>query len=732
MKKSFSFFSRLASIAFTVFFVFCLFSCTGLLASSSETGSVSFVIDRALFNSTRSGTNGNGENFSYRVEVFLEDGNGYGVQQTVTISEEDFVESKKTDAKFVANFPRVPAGKQIYAIVKIYEVSPHHAANGVDGFEPEPMMYGKSDVYKIKAGKNEINLKAYNYRYDFPFSITLTFDELSESDTQSIYDNLLITAVTANSEEAKRVAAAGTDTYKIYNTLLNGLNGQGQLAKSYGADFSFNQSDKKLTVSGKMMLPVSYDDAATKGQDVILVATIYNYDSYTGQLKTKLFGKSEKITPVKGTSANTAAFSVKKINVVDTPIITYSSETGPKYTYNLNNTSYTSNGINSFCFDNNENTYWLSKDNGVFKIISSAKTEPLTISSDENYVGITFDNVKNRFYLYGYNQAQIRLYDCTSIINNWSAQGYNGNSVIDFTYMSGDIPDNIRSESTFHLVIHDGAVYDIVGSGDNTRLVIKNTIPDGQTIPDKVVDLDLDTLLSGIGSTKMNISDMIFIDDSIYMLVYEIYDLINGYQSWDDNFNSYSRGALIKYHVSDGEIKTIGWTSNPLNNSGKYVYGYNSSYNTPIYEDSARTIPFKIASDKIVNIIYGGKTIAFPCFYVPQGINDTSHFYGPKKFIAIKPKKLVIADDGLAFYTEADNVYKCKNANRIVTVDLETFAMTTTDTTAAFDYQRTSDISSSAFADKNTLCEAGKKYWDQGGSEFTGGDIKACIPLVEN
>ncbi|MBQ7753153.1 MAG: hypothetical protein IJR80_05810, partial [Treponema sp.] len=38
-------------------------------------------------------------------------------------------------------------------------------------------------------------------------------------------------------------------------------------------------------------------------------------------------------------------------------------------------------------------------------------------------------------------------------------------------------------------------------------------------------------------------------------------------------------------------------------------------------------------------------------------------------------KKLVIADDGFAFYTASDGGIKFKNVNRVITVDLEKFAI---------------------------------------------------------
>ena len=68
----------------------------------------------------------------------------------------------------------------------------------------------------------------------------------------------------------------------------------------------------------------------------------------------------------------------------------------------------------------------------------------------------------------------------------------------------------------------------------------------------------------------------------------------------------------------------------------------------------------------------------FPSIYSPATLATSlsnSCFYGAEKFIAIKPKKLVIADDGFAFYTASDGGIKFKNVNRVITVDLEKFAI---------------------------------------------------------
>ena len=46
-------------------------------------------------------------------------------------------------------------------------------------------------------------------------------------------------------------------------------------------------------------------------------------------------------------------------------------------------------------------------------------------------------------------------------------------------------------------------------------------------------------------------------------------------------------------------------------------------------------------------------------------------FAGPQKFISVNPKKLVITDSGIAFFTDDNGVTKYKEVNRVVYVDID-------------------------------------------------------------
>lgn len=65
-------------------------------------------------------------------------------------------------------------------------------------------------------------------------------------------------------------------------------------------------------------------------------------------------------------------------------------------------------------------------------------------------------------------------------------------------------------------------------------------------------------------------------------------------------------------------------------------------------------------------------------FKMGTGTKDSQYLRNPEKIIAIKPKKLVLADTGRFYYIDEDELKK-QRSSRMVTVDLETFALTSVD-----------------------------------------------------
>ena len=78
----------------------------------------------------------------------------------------------------------------------------------------------------------------------------------------------------------------------------------------------------------------------------------------------------------------------------------------------------------------------------------------------------------------------------------------------------------------------------------------------------------------------------------------------------------------------------------------------------------------------------------------PPAEQDT-YLYGARRFIALKPKELVIADDGgyvEAFYESNENgraspkeFGASENKNRVVTIDLESESLSAVDVSVSFD-----------------------------------------------
>lgn len=167
--------------------------------------------------------------------------------------------------------------------------------------------------------------------------------------------------------------------------------------------------------------------------------------------------------------------------------------------------------------------------------------------------------------------------------------------------------------------------------------------------PTFVINLVSSDILKGYDSSKYDIYDSISITDlqfgdglgsgteNVYALVKETSDGL-GFTTHPDYF--YSRGALVQINTTDDSIKKFGWTSE------QKELKYN--YNNKDYMDY---------------------------YCTPDGADSTA-FFGPEKFCAVVPKKIVVVDDG--FYWKAgdsgDGVIK--NKDSIVEFDIDSSTLT--------------------------------------------------------
>ena len=120
--------------------------------------------------------------------------------------------------------------------------------------------------------------------------------------------------------------------------------------------------------------------------------------------------------------------------------------------------------------------------------------------------------------------------------------------------------------------------------------------------------------------------------------------------SLKDKGTVYSRGALVLLSSDLSKVeKVLGWT------------------------DSARTI--SATGEDTENPVTKWTSIEA---YIPEYEERGTHFYGPMRIVAIRPKELVIADCGANFvlpdYSEKKNGSMFAH-NRLMTVDLRNFAI---------------------------------------------------------
>ena len=137
--------------------------------------------------------------------------------------------------------------------------------------------------------------------------------------------------------------------------------------------------------------------------------------------------------------------------------------------------------------------------------------------------------------------------------------------------------------------------------------------------------------------------------------------MVNDLNSGSTATTAYSRGAIIRLYGTSNGFKVsakTGWTEDSRtiasSNKDKNTFTddeYNNRKNYTFYDVNA---------------------------YIPEYSERNSHFYGPRRFVAIKPKELAIADCGanivMPDYGSKKNGKLFKH-NRIVKVDLYKFAL---------------------------------------------------------
>ncbi|WP_288566515.1 hypothetical protein [uncultured Treponema sp.] len=254
---------------------------------------------------------------------------------------------------------------------------------------------------------------------------------------------------------------------------------------------------------------------------------------------------------------------------------------------------------------------------------------PLYYDSKTDTYWIGLENVRN-FYL----QNSVNSYD-TSITRHILAS--KGESFLNFA---------IQENKAYLIYIEkDDPIPNIIyyTKDENVKLTRQNGIQ-----------------LSTIGVSG-KVTDMAVLEDGTVAVLVRSVGVGTETEGFDsmllnDKDTVYSRGALVLLSSDLSTYKVYGWT------------------------DSPRTISAKLNSDSDdpYNGASGNSQIASITAYIPEYAGRNSHFYGPMRIVAIRPKELVIADCGANFvlpdYNEKKNG-KMFTHNRLMTVNLRNFAI---------------------------------------------------------
>ena len=281
---------------------------------------------------------------------------------------------------------------------------------------------------------------------------------------------------------------------------------------------------------------------------------------------------------------------------------------------------------------------------------SSIKTDNVTLFYDCLY----YDDTTDFLWVGAYDSSRKQLYFARI---NGAPDSTNGTKL----QSSNLIIDSTKGSDTSTFAVQGSTLYFAYKSYDNGTCYLQRA-----SITENA---DGTFAVSKVGSAK-SVSDLgvsgaitdvaILYDGTVYVLVSNV-----GNSSGDSgdsfiyNYNEsntmYSRGALLKIQgTSSGfeVVDTLGWTG------------------------SSRTIA------PVGDAVFGGKGLKSLTAYIPSLSENSNKFYGPRRFVAIKPKEIAIADCGANFVMPNRDKYQKGNMfahNRVVTVSLSSFAISATE-----------------------------------------------------
>ena len=441
----------------------------------------------------------------------------------------------------------------------------------------------------------------------------------------------------SGSRGAYTLSKENAKTYKVA-LLLDGENLKTQTSEAGGADIVFDELE-----------PATY------------TVQVEAYDT-TDVL---LARKSETIKVTAGETAECSiALKIFASSILDSGYILWKYESSAYNFYREDSITEKASDI-CYCYgepfgaveDLKSNWYCVGKssnDNGtgvLYRYNADSKKEQIAEISDFGYYftdPLYYDPTEDALWFASYNNDILSLSKNKSPSSISSVNNINAVSGIDFSGKIG-LAFAVQGSSLYLAYTDLSNFYFQYGkiSGDGPFVFE----PIGS--PKTVSDLDL-----GVSGAITDIA--ILYDGTVYVLVSNVGNSLgDSGDSFIYNYNQsntmYSRGALLKIQSTSSGfevVDTLGWTG------------------------SSRQIA------PVGDAIYGGESLKPLTAYIPSFSEKSNKFYGPRRFVAIKPKEIAIADCGANFVMPKNTTDGIKTngkmfaQNRVVTVSLSSFAIT--------------------------------------------------------
>ncbi|MBR4321245.1 InlB B-repeat-containing protein [Treponema sp.] len=515
--------------------------------------------------------------------------------------------------------------------------------------------------------------ESVDYEWSIGLDGKLAYKSATSSGTASV-DNRALTIVLDKADVClndtitfSATASDGTTVTKDV-TYTAELLWKGKEINAYGEDTYYVVTGNKLSFSKALPKTGTYQLYVTATQSINDTTASKISSSQTFEISvTNEYTTPDTQVALYNTSSDSISYYLKDFDSVDSDLPTSPDMAG------------NSDAMTAFDAFGNFYIFSSSKLNSNNPVIASAEIDlSELVGSGYGTKGFVIDVKKNEAYAYcsNYNSETggytVKLFKLLNLLSSGYLENYEP-----YTFEFNKSPNKIAIENEI-LYTYGSDDYDVV----SVYSLSEGTISGPKASVNVSDNVDLD---------DFSVSDMIVQDGKLYLTL-KSSDTSGDAGVWE----LYSRGAVAKidFDKTPPEVSTCGWISDndvldTSSFSDHYVYTYyvekKGTYeyeltSNQFYCDSGCSNPALISCSDLQipaddeDPDSSPKTLKIYAPTDSESLNSSLYLSGPQKFVAIKPKKLVIADDGVMFYTDDLGAYKYKNVNRIVTIDLENFA----------------------------------------------------------